>query len=49
MNMKDDLIKRYNLKLKTSTKWNDVYESEHYILICNRATGELKIKINRAI
>ena len=47
--MKDKLIKQYNLRHKTSTKWNDVYESEDYILICNRTTGEMKIKINRAI
>jgi hypothetical protein len=49
MNMKDELIKRYNLKHKTSTKWNDVYESDQYILIFNRATGNFKVKINRNI
>jgi hypothetical protein len=30
MKMKDDLIKRYNLKHKASTKWNEVYESDSY-------------------
>lgn len=44
MKMKDNLVKQYDLKYKTSTKWNDVYESEKYILIFNRVTGDFKVK-----
>lgn len=44
MKMKDKLIKQYDLKHTATTKWNDVYESDEYILIFNRVTGIIKIK-----
>ena len=44
--MKDKLIKQYDLKHTASTKWNEVYESDEYIMIFNRVTGDFKVKKN---
>lgn len=44
--MKDKLIKQYDLKHIASTKWNEVYESDEYIMIFNRVTGDFKVKKN---
>ena len=44
--MKDKLIKQYDLKHTASTKWNEVYESDEYIMILNRVTGDFKVKTN---
>src|SRR5690554_3966982 len=44
--MKDKLIKQYDLKHTASTKWNEVYESDEYIMIWNRVTGDFKVKKN---
>lgn len=42
--MKYELIERYNMKFVSETKWNEVYESDEYILIWNRLTKLIKIK-----
>lgn len=42
--MKHELIGRYNMKFVSETKWNEVYESDEYIMIWNRLTKLIKIK-----
>ena len=42
--MKHELIGRYNMTFVSETKWNEVYESDEYIMIWNRLTKLIKIK-----
>jgi hypothetical protein len=42
--MKEKLIKIFNLKFVTKTKWNEIYYSDAHVFIFNIATKTWKIK-----
>jgi hypothetical protein len=42
--MKNTLIKLLDMQFTKRTKWNEVYESDEYIMIFNRVTGDFKVK-----
>lgn len=42
--IKKDLIERYNLKKVETTRYNEIFESNDYVLIANTTNGRIKIK-----
>lgn len=42
--MREKLIKYFNLRYITTTKWNDIYYSETHVFIFNKTTNTWKIK-----
>lgn len=42
--MKDKLIEIFQFKFISKTKWNEVWESEYFIMIYNSVTKLIKIK-----
>lgn len=44
MNLKDDLIERYGLKRIGTGKYNDIWDCDDFVMICNRTNGLIKLK-----
>lgn len=45
--MKLKLIQEYGMTLVAETKWNEVWESEEYVMVWNRVSKVIKIKEKR--
>ena len=44
--LKNELIKKYDMRFLRSTKWNEIYNSDDFVLIWNRDTNLIKLKPN---
>ncbi|GEM_PF-1680236 len=44
--LKNELIKKYGMRFLRSTKWNEIYRSDDFVLIWNRDTNLIKLKPN---
>lgn len=44
--LKNELIKKYGMRFLRSTKWNEIYHSDDFVLIWNRDTNLIKLKPN---
>lgn len=42
--IKKDLIERYSLKKVETTRYNEIFESNDFVLIANTTNGRIKIK-----
>jgi len=43
-NMKEELIRLFNLRFIKKTEWNEIYYSQHHVFIFNVSTKHIKIK-----
>lgn len=44
--LKNELIQKYGMRFLRSTKWNEIYRSDDFVLIWNRDTNLIKLKPN---
>lgn len=42
--IRKDLIERYSLKKVETTRYNEIYENDSFVLIANTTNGKIKIK-----
>lgn len=42
--LKNELIQKYGMRFLRSTKWNEIYHSDDFVLIWNRDANLIKLK-----